>query len=150
MSGASHRISEAPAFDPTSPLAASGNLRRRLIVSGAAQATAALAAAIAVGALVWVTIVVISHGAKVISFSFLTTNAAQYGVGGGIGSAIIGSALIVGCGAVIAAPLAILCAIYLVEFAGPRSVPAKVLRTGLDMMQGLPTVVIGLFIYGIV
>jgi phosphate transport system permease protein len=147
---ASDPIAGGPAFHSGSPLRLSGNLRRRLIVSGATQGLSAIAAAIAVGALLLVTIEVILRGAKVISFDFLTTNASQYGVGGGIGSAIIGSALIVGCGAVIATPLAILCAIYLVEFAGPRSFPARVLQTGLDMMQGLPSVVIGLFIYGLV
>jgi phosphate transport system permease protein len=147
---ASDPIGHGPAFDPTAPLTPSGNLRRRLIISGASQGISALAAAIAVGALLLVTIEVIGRGVSVISWSFLTTNASQYGVGGGIGSAIIGSALIVGCGAVIATPLAILCAIYLVEFAGARSFPTKVLQTGLDMMQGLPSVVIGLFIYGLV
>jgi phosphate transport system permease protein len=136
-------------FDPTAPLTPSGNLRRRLIVSGISQGVAGVAAAIAVAALLLVTVEVIARGAGVISWSFLTTNASQFGVGGGIGSAIIGSALIVGCGAVIAIPLGVLCAIYLAEFAGPRSHMAKLLRTALDMTQGLPTVVIGLFVFGL-
>jgi phosphate transport system permease protein len=142
-------IGGAPPFDPTSPLTPSGNLRRRQFVSRMAQGAAGLAAAIAVGALLLVTIEVISRGLGVISWSFLTTNASQFGVGGGIGSAIIGSTLIVGFGAVIAVPLGVLCAIYLVEFAGPRSQLGNVLRTALDMMQGLPTVVIGLFVLGL-
>ena len=140
---------DAPPFDATAPLTPSGNLRRRLIVSTAAQAGALIAAGIAVAALAIVTIVVISHGVKIISWSFITTNQSQYGVGGGIGSAIIGSAIIVGFGALIAIPLGVLCAIYLVEFARPSSAMAKGLQTGLDMMQGMPTVVIGLFVRGL-
>jgi phosphate transport system permease protein len=138
------------AYDPTGPLVATGNLRRRLVISRVVQALAMAAAAIAVGALGWVIFEVIRRGLSVISWSFLTTNASQFGGGGGIGSEIIGSGLIVGAGALIAAPLGILCAIYLVEFASRRSRLAKVLQTGLDMMQGFPTVVIGLFVYGLV
>jgi phosphate transport system permease protein len=138
------------AYDPTAPLVATGNLRRRLVISGGVQALAMAAAALAVGALGWVTFEVIKRGASVISWSFLTTNASQFGGGGGIGSEIIGSTLIVGVGALIAAPIGILCAIYLVEFASRRSRLAKLLQTGIDMMQGFPTVVIGLFIYSLV
>src|SRR5580693_1272634 len=102
------------AYDPTAPLVATGNLRRRQMVSRVVQALTMAAAAIAVGALVWVTFVVIKRGISVISWSFLTTNASQFGGGGGIGSEIIGTTLIVAVGALIAAPLGILCAIYLV------------------------------------
>ena len=147
---ATHAGGELAAYDPTAPLIASGNLRRRLAVSRVIQALTMGAAAIAVGALGWVTFVVIKRGISVISWSFLTTNASPFGGGGGIGSEIIGSALIVGAGALIAAPLGVLCAIYLVEFASRRSQLAKVLQTGLDMMQGFPTVVIGLFVYSLV
>jgi phosphate transport system permease protein len=141
---------ELSAFDPTSPLVATGNLQRRLVVSGVVQALSWIAAGIAVGVLAFVIIEVLVRGLSVLSWSFLTTNAGQFGGGGGIGSAIIGSALIVAFGALIAAPLGVLCAIYLVEFASRRSPLAKVLRTGLDMMQGFPTIVIGLFIFGVV
>lgn len=141
---------ELTAYDPTVALVATGNLRRRLVISHVVRALTMAATAIAVGALAWVTFVVIRRGLKVISWSFLTTNASPFGGGGGIGSEIIGSALIVGAGALIAAPLGVLCAIYLVEFASRRSQLAKVLQTGLDMMQGFPTVVIGLFVYSLV
>jgi phosphate transport system permease protein len=148
--GAAHAVGELAAYDPTAPLIATGNLRRRLVISRVVGALTMAAAAIAVGALGWVIFVVIKRGVSVISWSFLTTNASQFGGGGGIGSEIIGTTLIVGVGALIAAPLGVLCAIYLVEFASRRSQLAKVLQTGLDMMQGFPTVVVGLFIYSLV
>ena len=137
-------------FDPSAPLVATGNLRRRLLISGTVQTLATAAAAIAVAALVIVTVEVVIRGASQINWSFLTTNAGQFGGGGGIGSAIIGSTLIVAFGALIAAPLGILCAIYLVEFASRTSPLAKTLQTSLDMLQGFPTIVLGLFIFGLV
>src|ERR1700722_16066961 len=105
---------ELPAFDPTAPLVATGNLRRRLVVSGVVQALSWIAAGIAVGVLAFVVLEGVVRGLSGLSWSFLATNAGQCGGGGGIGSAIIGSTLIVAFGALIAAPLGVLCAIYLV------------------------------------
>jgi phosphate transport system permease protein len=149
-SKATGRGATGSAVDPSAPLVATGNLRRRLLISGTVQTLATAAAGIAVAALVIVTVEVLIRGASQISWSFLTTNAGQFGGGGGIGSAIIGSTLIVAFGALIAAPLGILCAIYLVEFASRNSPLAKTLQTSLDMLQGFPTIVLGLFIFGLV
>jgi phosphate transport system permease protein len=137
------------AFDPTSPLVASGNLRRRQFVSRFVAGGATASALVAVVVLGLVTFAVIQRGAGAISWSFLTKDPAAIGTSG-IASAIVGTVLIVALGAVIATPLGVLCAIYLVEFAGPGSRSGRVLRLALDMMQGLPTVVIGLFVLGLV
>ena len=51
--------------------------------------------------------------------------------------------------ALIAAPLGVLVAIYLVEFARPNALVARGLRLALDLMQSLPSVVIGLFAFGL-
>lgn len=140
-----------PPFDPTAPLTPSGNLRRRQFVSRMVVGGATTAAAAAVAVLGVVTYTVIHHGAGALSVGFLIHDPPQYGgPGGGIASAIVGSAIIVGLGAIIAVPLGVLCALYLVEFAGPRSRPGQVLQLAIDMMQGLPTIVVGLFILGLV
>ncbi len=141
---------EPPPFDPTAPLIASGNLRRREIVSRGVQSLATLSALVAVAALVVVTYTVVSRGAGALSWGFLTHDPPQFGgAGGGIASAIVGTALIVALGAVIATPFGVLCALYLVEFASPRSGSGRLLRLALDMMQGLPSVVVGLFVFGL-
>ena len=138
-------------FDPTAPLTASGNLRRRQAVSRTVQALATASALIAVAALVIVTYAVVSRGASALSLDFLIKDPPQFGgAGGGIASAIVGTALIVAVAAVIATPLGVLCALYLVEFAGPRSRPGQAMRMALDLMQGLPSIVIGLFIFGLI
>ena len=136
-------------MDPTAPLTPSGNLRRRLIVSRAMRAVATGAALIAVAALVILTIAVVARGLPALSWDFLTQDPPQFGgPGGGIRSAIIGTFMIV-LAALIATPLGVLIALYLVEFAGPGS-RCRTLRLALDLMQGLPTVVVGLFVLGLI
>ena len=145
------RTLEPLPFDPTAPLVASGNLRRRQLISRLVEGLASGSALVAVIVLVIVTYTVVQRGAGAITFSFLFHDPPQFGgAGGGIASAIVGSALIVLFAMIIAAPIGILCALYLVEFAGPRSVSGRLLRLALDMMQGLPTVVVGLFVLGLI
>jgi len=136
------------AFDPTAPLRPSGNLRRRLLVSRLLVAAAVLAAAIAVGALGLVTFEVAKHGASVLSFDFVTHNASGL-AGGGIAAELVGTGLIVLFAALIAVPLGVLIAIYLSEFAGSRSRVARTMRLMLELMQGLPTIIVGLFVFGL-
>jgi phosphate transport system permease protein len=142
---------EAPPFDPTAPLVASGNLRRRAAVSLVVEGLAVAAAIAAVLVLAIVVYAVIRKGAGALSLGFFIHDPPQFGgSGGGIASAIVGTSIIVGLGAVIATPLGVLCALYLVEFAGPRSPAGRALQLALDMMQGLPSVVVGLFILGLI
>jgi phosphate transport system permease protein len=137
-------------MDPTAPLTPSGNLRLRLVVSRIVQGSATASAVIAVAALVIVTYGVATRGASALSLDFLIKDPPQFGgAGGGIASAIVGTALIVVVATAIAAPLGVLIALYLVEFAPPRSRPAELLRLALDLMQGLPSVVVGLFVLGL-
>jgi phosphate transport system permease protein len=145
------RSSEHLPYDPTAPLTPTGNLRRRLLVSRLARAGATLSAVLAVAALLVVTYGVVSRGVGALSLKFLITDPPAFGgPGGGIASAIVGSAIIVAIGAALATPLGILIAIYLVELAKPRSRMAGALRFGLDLMQGVPAIVVGIFILGLI
>ena len=139
----------APLFDPTSPLRATGNLRRRAAVSRVVEGLAVTAAAIAVGFMGLVVWTVIHRGAPVLSFAFLTQNPSGL-VGGGIVNSLLGTLVVVALGAVIAIPLGVLTALYLTEIAGPNSRTGRVLKVALEMMQGLPTIVVGLFVYGLI
>jgi phosphate transport system permease protein len=135
--------------DPTAPLRASGNLRRRAIISRLVELSASGSAIAAVVMLAIVVYAVFARGAGALSFEFLTTNPVGL-AGGGIANALLGTAFIVAFAAVIAIPIGILTGLYLTEFAGPRSRVAGALRLLLDLLQGLPTVVIGLFIFGLI
>lgn len=139
---------EVAAFDPTSPLVASGNLRRRSGVSRAIQIGASLSAVGAVLLLGDVVYTVFSHGAPAVSFDFLTTNPAGL-AGGGIANALLGTGAIVAFAALIAVPAGVLTGLYLTEFAGPASRTAQILKLVLDLLQGLPTIIVGVVVFGV-
>jgi phosphate transport system permease protein len=137
-----------PLFDPTAPLVASGNLRRRMRVSRAVDTTSVIAALFAVGLLGILLCDVVSKAAPVLSFGFIFKNPEGL-VAGGILNSLLGSMIVVALGAAIALPIGILTGLYLTEFAGTRSRTGRLLKLGLDLMQGLPTIVVGLFVYGL-
>ena len=142
-------LGESGLFDPTAPLTPSGNLRRRMIVDRIVRAVATLAALFAVAILVIVVYGVFVRGVSSLSFGFIVDNPSGL-AGGGIFNYLIGTAEVVALGAVIALPLGVLTGLYLTEFAGPRSRTANALKLALDVMQGLPTIVVGLFIFGLI
>jgi phosphate transport system permease protein len=94
--------------------------------------------------LVWVTVV---RGVKVLDVYFLTHSmglVADSQPGGGIYHAIIGSLEQVGLATIIAAPIGVLTAIYLVEYGRGRL--AQAVTFFVDVMTGVPSIVAGLFI----
>jgi phosphate transport system permease protein len=129
-------------FDPTAPLTPSGNLRRRQFFSRFTELGATAAAVLAIAVLAVVLYTVISRGAGAISWDFLTT-----GEPSGIAPALIGTAVIVVIATAISMPVGVLIAIYMTEFAGPRS--SRIMKTVLDLTNGLPSIIIGLFIFGL-
>jgi phosphate transport system permease protein len=94
---------------------------------------------------------VVAKGASIISWSFLTgpipVNVAPANVGG-IGPAIVGTLVITGLATVIAVPLGILGAVYLNEYGGNR-VLARLIGFFADVMTGVPSIIMGLFIFAI-
>jgi phosphate transport system permease protein len=133
-------MNEQPAFDPAAPLAPTGNLRRRRVVSRVAESGATLAAALAVGVLGIVVFSVVVHGASALSLDFLLK-----GEPDGIGPALVGTAEIVTMATVFAVPLGVLVALYLVEFGSGRL--AATIRLTLDVMNGYPSIIVGVFIF---
>lgn len=131
-------------FDPASPLVASGNLKRRMIVSRVARGIATIGAFLAVATLGIVIFAVISRGIGAIDWNFITGTPQT----GGIGPSLVGTLIIVMMATLIATPLGVLTALYTTEFAGERIGAA--VRLTLDMMNGLPTIIVGIFIYGLI
>jgi phosphate transport system permease protein len=135
--------------DPTAPLTASGNLARRDRVSRGVGILATAAAVFAVLLLFDVFFTVVRKGAPVLSLGFLIHNSSGL-AGGGIANALLGTIIIVGFAALIAVPVGILTALYLTEFASPKSRTARTLQMVLDMLQGMPTVMVGIVVYGLI
>jgi phosphate transport system permease protein len=138
----------APLFDPAAPLTPSGNLRRRELISRGAAVGATSAALLAIGVLGVVIYTVIKRGAPALSLDFLIKTPPLFGgAGGGIAPEIVGTLIIVALATVIAAPLGVLVALYLTEFSGGRA--ASIIRSALDLMQGLPSIIVGVFVFGL-
>jgi phosphate transport system permease protein len=99
----------------------------------------------------WVIYAVINRGASIISWKFLTSPippvVAPANVGG-MGPAVLGTLLITGWATLMAVPLGILGAIYINEYGGHNWV-ATVVRFMADVMTGVPSIVMGLFIFSI-
>ena len=68
--------------------------------------------------------------------------------GGGMANAIIGTLEIVGLASIIGVPVGILAGVYLAEFGNNRL--GKVVRFAADVMSGVPSITVGLFVYGII
>ena len=125
-----------------------GNLKRRNRFNRAVEASSTVAAVLAVAVLAIVVGSVFLKGVGALSWHFLTTPTALFGEsGGGISNAIVGTALIVAIAALMAIPVGILVAIYTTEFA-PRRI-AHPIRFVLDVLNGVPTIITGIFVYGL-
>jgi phosphate transport system permease protein len=124
-----------------------GRLRRRRIVNRVMESIGTAAALLAVAVLGLVVVSVAVRAAPAISWHFLTTPPALFGAPGGISSAIVGSALIVAMATGMALPVAVLGAVYLTELAHRRV--AAAIQLCLDVLNGMPTIVTGIFVYGL-
>ena len=125
-----------------------GNLKRRKRLNLVVEAGATVAALLAVAVLVIVVGSVFLKGVGALSWHFLSTPTALFGEsGGGIENAIVGSAIIVGIAAAMAIPIGVLIAIYTTEFASPKI--ANPVRFVLDVLNGVPTIITGIFIFGL-
>jgi phosphate transport system permease protein len=92
---------------------------------------------------------VLGKGLKLFGWSFLTKSIPrQRALGPGMGPAVIGTIVITGGAAILALPLGILGAIYLHEYGGTGRV-ARLVRFLSYVMTGVPSIVMGLFIYTI-
>jgi len=112
------------------------------------EALATLASLAAVALLVIVIASVIKEGAPAISWDFFTKPPAPFGqTNGGIANAIVGTLLMTAMATAMALPGGVLIAIYNVEFAPPKV--AETVRLVLNVLAGVPTIVIGIFIYGL-
>jgi phosphate transport system permease protein len=129
-------------------LKARGRARRRLLVNRLAESGAVLAAVAAVSVLVLVIWSVGSRGVGAIGLGFFTKNPPLFGeAGGGIAPALVGTLLLVGIATAFALPFGVLTALYVSEFAPARV--ARQVRLWLDVLNGFPSIVIGVFVYAL-
>jgi phosphate transport system permease protein len=108
-----------------------------------------LCALLTVSALFFILGYLMWNGGKDISWNFFTRLPAPVGeVGGGMANAILGSLKLMVLAALIGVPIGLLGGVYLAEFGG-RTVPFLVRYTA-DLLNGVPSIVIGIFAYALV
>jgi phosphate transport system permease protein len=133
--------------DPYDITVKSNGLRRRRIVEKTFGVLAIASAILACGILFVVLGTLVYKGFSALSIDFFTKPRPLFGEKGGIADALVGSALIVGLAMLIAIPVAVLVAIYISEYAGPRV--SRGLKIVLDVLNGVPAIVVGIFVFGI-
>ena len=108
-----------------------------------------LCALLTVSALFFILGYLVWNGGKDLSWSFFTHLPAPVGEeGGGMANAIVGSLKLLFLAALIGVPIGLLGGVYLAEFGG-KTVPFLVRYTA-DLMNGVPSIVMGIFAYGLV
>lgn len=136
------------ATTPRRLLAPGPGARRRKAVNRAMEVVCTIAAGLAVAVLLLVVISVLIKGAPALNLDLLTKNAVPFGQkGGGLAYAFVGTGILVGLATLISVPIAILVAIFTTEFAPARV--GTVIRFCLDILNGVPTIITGVFIFGV-
>ena len=104
---------------------------------------------IVVAPLIWILVYVVQQGLPAINLAFFTQLPTPVGVpGGGVINAIVGSLMTAGLGLCIAAPIGILAGFYAASH--PNTIFGVLIRFGIDVISGVPSIVMGIFAYTII
>ena len=108
----------------------------------------ALCTILAVGSLAIILTYIARRGITSLSFRFLVETPKPVGEGGGIGNAIVGSAVLLLLACVAGIPLGIAAGVYLSEVG--RGWFASLVRFLADTLTGIPSIVTGVFVYAVI
>jgi phosphate transport system permease protein len=119
--------------------------RRRKIVSSVMTTLTAACAVFVIAVLLIILFYIAVQGVTSLSVQFLIDTPKPVGEGGGIGNAIVGSALMTVLAAVIGLPIGIASGVYLAEFG--KNWFGSIIRFVADTLIGVPSIIIGIFVY---
>jgi phosphate transport system permease protein len=121
---------------------------RRKFVSGLVVSLCGAAVIVALIPLAFVFFYVIQQGFSSLSWDFFTKTPKPVGEpGGGMANAIVGTLILIGIAAAVAVPVGMIAGVYLAEY-GKRPF-ASLVRFTADVLNGVPSIVIGIFAYGL-
>ena len=121
---------------------------RRKLVSTLFVGFCGAAVIIALIPLAFILFFVISRGIQSLNVAFFIHMPTPVGEpGGGMANAIVGTLILAGLAATMALPIGIASGIYMSEYAGSRF--AATVRFAADTLNGVPSIVIGVFAYGV-
>lgn len=123
---------------------------RRRFSNGIALTMSVVLTGFALFFLGWILYVLGAKGFRYINLPLFTQSTPGAGIaGGGLANALVGSLIITGLGILVGAPVGVLAATYLAEF-GARRRLTLVVRFINDVLLSAPSIVIGVFVYGVV
>jgi phosphate transport system permease protein len=123
--------------------------RWRRVLSLVMMTLCGLAVGVALVPLAFILFFVITRGITALDWNFFTQTPKPHGeTGGGMANAILGTVIISGLGALFAVPIGILAGVFVAEH--NRSRFASLVRFSADTLNGVPSIVIGLFVYALV
>jgi phosphate transport system permease protein len=133
------------------PLRASNiNVVRRRITSGIVAVLAVAATIAVVTPLIAILLYLLKQGVSSLNWDFFTKIPVPVGEkGGGMENAIVGSAVILALASAIGIPLGIGAGIYLAEFGGSSRM-GNLVRFTADVLNGVPSIVMGIAIYALI
>ena len=122
---------------------------RRKAVNAIMLGLTGLCTLVAVGTLLFILGYLFAHGGKSLSADFFTKLPAPVGeTGGGMANALLGSAKLLLLATLIGVPIGFLGGVYLAEFGG--SVFSFLVRYTTDLLNGVPSIVTGVFAYTVI
>jgi phosphate transport system permease protein len=125
------------------------NARRRKIISRVFEVLCAGAVLVALVPLGLILFYVVKEGFGALNWAFFTQMPKPVGeTGGGMANAIAGTLILVGLAALFAVPIGCICGIHLAEYPGSKF--SSIVRFAADVLNGVPSIVIGMFAWGIV
>ncbi len=122
--------------------------RTRRVASGLMTTLTMLCTLAAIGILAIILGYIAMRGISSISWNFMIDSPRPVGEGGGIGNAIIGSAVLLLLSCVVGIPIGIATGVYLSEFGGGFF--ASFVRFLVDTLTGIPSIVTGVFVYAVI
>ena len=121
----------------------------RQLVNGVMLGACALCAVACIGILFAILAYVFVHAVGNISLDFFTQTPKPVGeAGGGVANSIVGTLLMVTLASLMAIPVGLGAGIFVSEYASPRL--GDIVRFVADVMSGIPSIVVGIFIYLVV
>ncbi|HSV13132.1 MAG TPA: phosphate ABC transporter permease PstA [Tepidisphaeraceae bacterium] len=122
--------------------------RWRRFISALFVGACGLAVLVALVPLGMILFFVVTQGVQALNLEFFTGMPKPVGEpGGGMLNAFVGTLILIAIGALIAIPVGVISGIYMSEYAGTRL--ATTARFAADTLNGVPSIVIGIFAYGI-
>ena len=118
---------------------------RRMRTDRLVRGVAAVAALVCVVPLAAILLFVAVNGVGALNLDLLTKAPRALGQGGGAASAILGTLQMVPLATLMAVPFGVLAGVYVSEFSSQRS--ARIVRFAADVMVGIPSILIGIFVF---